>query len=519
MSVTIITIHFPFRHLNNNILELRVTRDTLVSDIIHSSVDYLGAKFVGNPELYGIYLKPNNFFLFPQLHVYDYFSYLIPNDSNPVLEFRYKNPRALKVTFLNYQTVIYCDPMEHISSIIQETVKRLRGRHNATANWMDDEKVIFLGDKKLNESEPVKTFFEDLDDVPVLTLRREILPLHGGSVFKGNVVDALEREGYANKVPFFFTKLLELIEQKKETVGIYRKSGEHDVIDSIVSKLETMSDKTEISNYLEGQNVHELACVVKQYLRSINEPIFPSYFISDLQNIVKQNKIETIKLIKNLVNSLPTAHINLLQSLSEHLNKIVEATKLNQMTLKSLAICIAPNFIRVNSQGEQLIKMTEIIQTISQLIFENWRFVFLDEPCILEDNQGKLLEDYIKGDVTIKKDTNVTITNRDNDNYTFDYNRKSYTIKKEMISVRPPHLINSFDSWININCESIPVLQYLMPSDPHNIKTKGIDTAIESKLKRIKKIRNNLIKITENEINESDMNNEISTLFQEFSKL
>lgn len=516
MSVHTLHIHFPFRHLNDNSLELPVTRLTLVSDALSAAVAALGSDFPGNPDDYGLYLRPCGGFLLPQIHLWEYADNLLTGGGRAVLEFRHKNPRAVRVTFLNFQTEIYCDPADSVASIVHETVRRLRGRHSATANWTDSERALFDGPRALDPASPLSTLFTGHDDVPVLTLRREVLPLRGGSLFRGNVADALAPYDRA-RIPPFLTRLLALIEERRDTVGVYRKSGEKEVIDAIAKRIEAGGDDNELAGFLATQGTHELACVVKQYLRQINEPLFPSYLQSELLNVVRQNKIETLRLVQNLVRSLPTAHVNLLRALSEHLNRVVEATAANQMTLKSLAICIAPNFIRMSPQDEQLIKMTETIQTVAQLVFENWRFVFLDEPCQLEDSQVKLLEDISSGGATASAGTKVTVKTRGAENVTFEYKQRTFVAPCSAVAPCAPHTVRPFDAWIRVGCEPPPELRYLLPAARNGVRTKGIDIAIKAKLKRIKELDHELSQLRGEEA--AAQEERLLLLREEFSKL
>ncbi|KAH0789356.1 RhoGAP domain containing protein [Histomonas meleagridis] len=513
MAVSCVTIHFPFRLENINYLEIQVTNKMRVSDLIEESLKFLGDDFISDKELYGIFTKPYNMWLLPDLLVSEYSKSLAPPNIQPVLEFRHKDPRAVKVTFLHFQTIIYCDPIQVVSTIIQETVKRVRGRHIATANWTDEEKVIYNGYEPIDKTKPISTVFTELGDVPVLTLRRELLPTKT-SIFKGNIINGLARDSADGKIPFFFGKLLELVERDCGAVGVYRKSGDYELIEKIIQKIEETNDREELCSFLEKQKVHELACVVKQYIRSIHEPIFPSYLVQDIHSIVNHNDLETVKLLKVFVQSLPIAHIHLLRALSEHMNKIADNPD-NQMNLKSLAICIGPNFVRVDEKGTALLSFTKTVQTISQIIFENWRFIFLDEPCHLETFEGKLKQTVTQDGVTVNQDETVILRHQSGLNWTFEYNGKTFQGTPDMIQYNPP----PFTGWIQIKADSIPALRYLQPNDLCHIKSSGAKKNLKRKIQMLEDIEKRMYEILDNSEEDSDRKSSVIALIEEFAKI
>ncbi|KAH0789405.1 RhoGAP domain containing protein [Histomonas meleagridis] len=517
MTVSYIQIHFPFRLENTNNLQIQVTSKMLVSDLIEASLKFLGDDFTSDRDLYGIFVKPYNLWLLPNLLISEYSKSLAPPSIQPILEFRHKDPRAVKITFLNFQTIIYCDPIRTVGTIIQETVKRVRGRHIATANWTDEEKVIYQGYEPIDKSKPISTIFTELSDVPVLTLRREILPTKT-SIFKGNIIDALERDSIDGKVPFFFSKLLELVERDCDTVGVYRKSGDFEVIENIISKIEEIRDREALSSFLEKQKIHELACVVKQYLRTINEPLFPSYLAQDIQPLLKQNKIETIKLLKVFVQELPVAHIHLLRALSEHLNVVAQSPS-NQMNLKSLAICVSPNFVRGAEQGTALLSFTTTVQTLSQLIFENWRYIFLDEPCQLETHKGKLKQDMTQDDVTVKANETVVFLSQTGQSWTFEFGGKTFQGTPDMFDVLPPCEVTSFSEWIQIKADSVPALKYLQPNDLQHVRSPGAKEVLKKKIEMIEDIERRMYEILDSFDNESERKSRVMALMEEFAKI
>ena len=66
------------------------------------------------------------------------------------------------------------------------------------------------------------------------------------------------------------------------------------------------------------------------------------------------------------------------------------------MNAKNLAICIGTNILRASNQAT-VVQDTQTSQTLIQIIFENWRFLFLDEKLDLDGSNQKFatsFEDY-----------------------------------------------------------------------------------------------------------------------------
>lgn len=257
----------------------------------------------------------------------------------------------------------------------------------------------------------------------------DVVPL-----FKGTLQDALRRNKDNSPLPFFVSKLFELIESHKNVVGIYRKSGDQGIINQIASKIDTTLDTNELSNFLLEQNPHELVGVFKLYIRQLSEPVVPDYLSSIFRSIVEDGNDITItptksdmdqlsNLVPNyspqepktrgssnhshisnllpspevsqskktvtpliqlysLLRCLPKANFLFLRALCQHLEIIESASATNQMNYKNLAICISTSIIRV-SQGLSSIKETQDSQTVCQMIFENWKSLF-DGPSPIE---------------------------------------------------------------------------------------------------------------------------------------
>ena len=491
MSISFLTVHFPFRFSKYDKVEIPVSNTTVISDIVKEAIEFQGDDFISDPDFYGIYVKPIGEWLFPSMSVGEYSSFLSKPDPMPTIELRYKYPREIRIDFLEFQVSLLCDPMQKITMIIGECIKNLNGKHNATKNWNRDRRTLLFNGNIVDQELTVSTLFQGSNDIPELLLRREISSTENdakNTIFGGNIITALEKENDGKDVPFFFSKCIELISLNRDYVGIYRKSGDYKTIENIINKIETTTDQDELSDYLEAQKIHDLACVVKNYIRNIREPIIPSFLANDFKTVLKPNIIETLKSLKVLVNSLPTAHFNLLKMLSEHLYFVSQSEK-NQMPLKNLAICIGPNLTRMDTKGPGVLAETTAIQTVAQMIFEHWRYMFLNEPCNLKTNRAVLIRSIEFDEITLEKGTDVYISKKDNNNeWSFDYNGSTYSAPSDVFQLFPPIEVHNFTKWTLIKSDTFSILKYLIPDDSNTIKSQNTKQIIQDKIMKLKSI-------------------------------
>lgn len=526
MSVSYLTVHFPFRFSKNDRVEIPVSSTTVISDVIKEAIDFQGTDFTSDPEYYGLFLRPICQWLFPSMSVGEYISHLSKSEPSPTIELRYKYPREVRVYFLEFQVCIQCDPKQKIRMIVVECVKKLSGRHQAIKNWNEDNRTLLFNGIIVNQELTVSTLFQGTNDIPELVLRRELSSTENNakdSIFGGNIITALEKENEPKEVPFFFLKCIDIIGKNRDYVGIYRKSGDFTMIENIVSKIEKTSNKEELSEFLEKQNIHDLACVVKYYIRNLCEPIIPSFLSNDFKTVLKPNIVDTLKCLKVLIYSLPTAHFNLLRILSEHLDYVSKSEN-NQMPLKNLAICIGPNLTRMDNRGPGVLAETTAVQTVAQMIFEHWRHMFLNESCYLTTNEATLLRSLEFEDITLEQRTKVFITEKENNfNWTFDYKGNIYSAPSEVFQISPPIKIHNFSKWILIRTEyNSMMLKYLIPDEPHKIKSHNTKIIIQNKIQQLKSIESEIFTMVESFSkyqNEEEIKKIFNNLMTQFRKI
>ena len=111
---------------------------------------------------------------------------------------------------------------------------------------------------------------------------------------------------------------------------------------------------------------HEIAGVLKQYLRDLEEPLMPS---SDYDSW-KQLGMDTIKstddkdmlgAYKTALLTLPKPHLDVLGIMINFLRVVAKESDHNKMTPKNLAVVFGPSFLR-SPEGDGLAAMTAMLQ-------------------------------------------------------------------------------------------------------------------------------------------------------------
>ncbi len=148
--------------------------------------------------------------------------------------------------------------------------------------------------------------------------------------------------------------------------GIFRLAGNRDIMAHIVAEYEVhynhvANSGTDLSTLMEIAspipspaaelaNVNDAANILKQYLRSLPEPLIPftAYpeWIALGQKLRQNESEENVQALQVLCSNLPVQCKDLLQYLSFHLFYITKNSDVNKMTEHNLAIVFAPNLLR-----------------------------------------------------------------------------------------------------------------------------------------------------------------------------
>ncbi|KAM8809882.1 rho GTPase-activating protein 18 [Eudromia elegans] len=163
------------------------------------------------------------------------------------------------------------------------------------------------------------------------------------------------------KTPLIFQKLISQIEEATlETEGLLRIPGVAARVKSLCQELE--------AKFYEGtfnwENVkqHDAASLLKLFIRELPQPLLTVEYLKafqDVQNLpTKKQQLQALNL---LVLLLPEANRDTLKVLLEFLQRVIDHRDKNKMTLKNVAMVMAPNLFTFHGFGSKSIEQSEFV--------------------------------------------------------------------------------------------------------------------------------------------------------------
>ncbi|XP_017579190.1 stAR-related lipid transfer protein 8 isoform X1 [Pygocentrus nattereri] len=130
-----------------------------------------------------------------------------------------------------------------------------------------------------------------------------------------------------------------------EKVGIFRKSG----VKSRIQALRQLNENSPDHVTYQGQSAYDVADLLKQYFRDLPEPVLTSKLTETFLHIYQfVPECQRLQAVQAAVVILPDENREVLQTLLYFLSDIASAQE-NQMTADSLAVCLAPSILHLNS--------------------------------------------------------------------------------------------------------------------------------------------------------------------------
>lgn len=194
------------------------------------------------------------------------------------------------------------------------------------------------------------------------------------------------------RVPLIFHKLISHIEEQGLlTEGILRIPGVASRVKNICQDLEAKFHE----GFFNWDSVkqHDAASILKLFIRELPQPLLTAEYLKcfhSVQNLPsRKQQLQALNLLMLL---LPDANRDTLKALLEFLQRVVDRRQANKMTLKNVAMVMAPNLfsvhgsrLKANEQSELtmaagtanvmllMIKYQEILWTIPKFIVSQVR--------------------------------------------------------------------------------------------------------------------------------------------------
>jgi len=184
----------------------------------------------------------------------------------------------------------------------------------------------------------------------------------------------------SSNVPIFLEKCLELLDELKasEEEGIFRMSGTKYEVDKLRNMIDDATN--DFSQVDEAKNPHNIASILKLWLRSLPEPIFP---FSAYDSIMETNDIlkeeDKVEYLKKIIAGLPPINRDCIFTLMQFLYKISQNVIVNKMSPVNLSICLGPNIIyplSMDNENVDFFQQSSIQNAIISLIIQQFKTIF-----------------------------------------------------------------------------------------------------------------------------------------------
>ncbi|KAF9926418.1 hypothetical protein FBU30_003983 [Linnemannia zychae] len=206
-------------------------------------------------------------------------------------------------------------------------------------------------------------------------------------MFGNDLQSQLELE--QRSVPLVVEKCIEAVDKRGlEIEGIYRRSGMAAEARQLVQAYDIgmQPDLMDIDTY---QDICSITSVLKQYLRSLPQPLIPYDQYAEFMEAISlpQNELK-IQTFKGLLDRMPVAHYATLKALLNHLNRVTQRDKINLMNAKNLSVVFGPTLMRNPDPSREIIDMTFKNLTIEFLIIHTNDLFVQDSRPSTSSNSG-----------------------------------------------------------------------------------------------------------------------------------
>ena len=171
-----------------------------------------------------------------------------------------------------------------------------------------------------------------------------------GNVFGVSIATLLERDSQLStensKVPLFIQKLVHQLEKRGlQEEGVLRVAAHRLKVETLTTHLEESfySRPDQAERVLESASVHELAALLKKWLRDLPQPLLAPELVA---LFYRTNELPTHlrpRALNLLVLLLPSENRATLKVLVDFLNRVVDNQDVNKMSLHNVAMIAAPS--------------------------------------------------------------------------------------------------------------------------------------------------------------------------------
>ncbi|KAK3594466.1 hypothetical protein CHS0354_024907 [Potamilus streckersoni] len=178
----------------------------------------------------------------------------------------------------------------------------------------------------------------------------------------------------------FVKKCLTAIESKGlDEQGLYRVVGVNSKVNKLIAAGldKKKGDKLSLDEY----EIKTVTSAVKNYLRSLPEPLMTFRFHSDFITAAKQeDKIKRIHDIHTLVRQLPASHREMLEVIIRHLRRVADNSQKNLMPVANIGVCFGPTLMRPEEETMESIMDIKFCNIVIEILINHCKQIFEENP-------------------------------------------------------------------------------------------------------------------------------------------
>ncbi|KAI8642407.1 hypothetical protein BD408DRAFT_416458 [Parasitella parasitica] len=170
-------------------------------------------------------------------------------------------------------------------------------------------------------------------------------------------------------IPLIVEECIKEVEKRGlDYEGIYRKSGGAAQIRAIQLAFDNGED-INLSDEDEYNDVCAITSVLKQYFRELSNPLLTfELYDQFIQASAMDHNDEKIKAFSSVLQQLPKAHLDTLETLFRHLVKVYKQSNVNRMSVRNLAVVFAPTLMRHSDTSRDFLDISYKNATIEYLL-------------------------------------------------------------------------------------------------------------------------------------------------------
>eukprot|EP00339_Tiarina_fusa_P030411 CAMPEP_0117062248 /NCGR_PEP_ID=MMETSP0472-20121206/43364_1 /TAXON_ID=693140 ORGANISM="Tiarina fusus, Strain LIS" /NCGR_SAMPLE_ID=MMETSP0472 /ASSEMBLY_ACC=CAM_ASM_000603 /LENGTH=680 /DNA_ID=CAMNT_0004781299 /DNA_START=665 /DNA_END=2707 /DNA_ORIENTATION=+ len=197
-------------------------------------------------------------------------------------------------------------------------------------------------------------------------------------VFGMPLEEIIEREQIPERIPFVMAiSMIYIREYGLSTEGIFRVPGDGFIIETNKRLFDTGATEVDFR----GCSVHDVAGLLKLYLRKLPEPLFPYKHYPTLVSIQNQyeeggSEEEYSNSIAVILTTLSPCSRHVFLSLVEFLQEVCKHEKVTKMGVKNIAMVFTPNVMRPRSDNINTAMQSLVIAKLFEYILEESKKLF-----------------------------------------------------------------------------------------------------------------------------------------------